>query len=269
MKSFKEYSEAKKKVPFLSWDSGFSEVREKKVTENWHGLPQKQDSTGNNKFGQNYDAGFHDHPDVKPRNVSDDHARAILRYTTTSSNGERGHASSGNMNAYLRNKAGDKTQRILHDHDPKKVHDSIKTLSSAFTKENTNKKAIHTYGGVPAHIGEKLEKSEKGSEHHLAGFTSTSSAQRTAKHFAHTYNGFDPKKVKHVIHYHVKPGAGLSAVHHTDYNENEVILHHGAKLKYSHTTVHKGTEGEGDTHVHHVVVGSKHKKIEDYGDYEA
>ena len=99
----------------------------------------------------------------------------------------------------------------------------------------------------------------------MSGFTSTSSSQYTANKFA---NYHSPEEgVKHIIKYNIPPGHGLSIAGISKLHENEVLLHHGTKLKYSHTTVHKNGYGVGDTHVHHVDVLPGHKKLEEYGEY--
>jgi hypothetical protein len=295
MKSFKDYNKEKesKKIPTLSWDSSFAEqrpkgkkresvlswdsafadVRDKKPIKeakekfNLDTSYKSHESQGFNKVGCSYDENFHGHSQVKPQSLTKEHENAIRHYSEDSSgNDEHGHASSGNMNAWLRNKEGDGKQNIRGKHDPKNVEKSVKKLSSAFTRENTNRKPLTTYGGVPEHIGNKLENSGKGAEHHLAGFTSTSSSVRTAKHFARTYNGRDNSKVHHIVKYDVKPHAGLSIAGHSTYPENEVMLHHGAKVKYSHTTEHDDGE-DGTIKVHHVTVSPRHKKLSEYGEY--
>jgi hypothetical protein len=76
---------------------------------------------------------------------------------------------------------------------------------------------------------------------------------------------------RHVIKYTVKPGTGLSVAEHSPYDEDEVLLHHGAKLKYSHTTEHPHEDYRGHkgiTYVHHVTAEKSHLSLNDYGNYD-
>ena len=274
MKTFKEFNKdkppkiPKKKESNLGWDSGHKEARDKKkLKEDYNAQNSIGDDSHVTENGNPYNGHFHDDPDVKPQKLSETHKNAIHNYCSTPSDHKSGHASSQNMNNYLRNRDGEKDKHVLH-HNEKDVESSILKLSSAFWhKENTNKKPIETYGGIPHHIGEKLEKSGKGATHHLSGFTSTSSSQKTATDYGHGYKNQHSKNPTHVIKYNIHPGAGLSAVHHSRWSENEVILHHGAKIKYSHTTKHDDGYG-GDVKVHHVTVHPDHKKLSEYGKYD-
>ena len=279
MKTFKDFIKNKENI--LLWDSSHKEQRDKKnITK-----PIKEDSQVDNeetpwgsysyKDGTHltvgvsrYNGDFHDHPDIRPQNLEHHEKAAIRHYCSTPSDSENGHASSANMNGYLRNRLGDKKAGIAfqksHGHTEDKVKDSIKKLSAAFRPENTNRKIINTYGGVPHHIGEALENSKPRSKHTLAGFTSTSSSKHTALTFGGYYHKGD--KPTHVIKYHVQPGAGLSAVHHSTYSENEIILHHGAHITYNKTTHHVDKNGH-PVHVHHVTVHNTHKPLDEYGEY--
>jgi hypothetical protein len=335
MKSFKQYTKEKKKKPsilswdsshaeirsepvkkkpdVLSWDSSFAEIRGKKSIkeaiadppyynpddEKFNDPYKYPRNSKNNGYGAGYDADFHDHPDVKPEGLSDIHKGSILHYTSTGSKDpDAGYASSANINGYLRNKLGNKSVGV-YMHDPKRTHRAVQNLSSAFTPENTNIKPIKTWGAVPREIGEKLMNSGRGSDHHLAGFTSTSSSKRVASNFSDLYANNERKQdkyngirhpeanddqdvqVHHIVRYHIKPDAGLSAVHHTKYDENEVILHHGARVTYLGTEHHDELEdsqldrqyNDGKAilkkyHIHHVMVHPDHKKLEEYGEYD-
>jgi hypothetical protein len=278
MKTFKEYRK-NKQTNFLSWPSSFRE-NEQSISEeivhhdpdpqsftNWNtkGYEESLENVKKNDNGGTYDRNFHDHEDVKPRNLSDEHKKSIARYTSTPSSNKEGHGSSGNMNSYLRNSAGDKTQGIKHGHHEGDVEDSINKFSSAFTPENTNKKEITTYGAVPHHIGMQLQNSKKGDSRHFAGFTSTSSVRNVAHEFTYSPTT-ESGNVAHIVKYKVKPGAGLSTAHHSEYDENEVTLNHGARIEYSHTRTMPSRSGK-IMHIHTVTVHPDHKPLEEYGEY--
>lgn len=271
MKSFKQFNkDSKKQIPFLSWDSSHGEARDRKELPflSWdssHGEVRNNKKT-TIKESFDYDSEFHHHPDVEPKKLSEKHKKAIHEYAADKRLSSPGASTS--INAYLRNRSGEEKQQYIHsDHKENDVHHAVKTLSSAFTKENTNKKPIVTHGGLPERIGKKLMDSGKHSEHHLAGFTSTSSDKETAKEFAGIYARKQHSKDTHVAQYHIHPHAGLSIVKHSPLPyENEVLLHHGARIKYSHTDKTPNESG-GHDHVHHVEVFPEHKKIEHYGEY--
>lgn len=141
-----------------------------------------------------------------------------------------------------------------------KTTESIKHLSSAFNPKTTVRKAITTYGGVPKRIGDALMKSKKGKIHRLVPFTSTSTNGFTARAFARRYGkNRDHVGENHIIQYHIpapkdhQPGNAMSIAPFADLAENEVLLHHGTRVKYSHTEEHKEDNGE-TTYVHHVHV---------------
>lgn len=287
MKSFKSFIQEKKKSWLnspLSFNSSFREVIKNKraLKESFDGVEAKnwlsdqpEQFTAENRYRVNYNHVFHDHPDVESKELEQHHIDAINHYCTSKSDGPNGHQSSGNMNAVLRNMSGDKTQRIRGPHLFDEIKRSIKTLSSAFTPNNTNRKEITTYGAVPYHIGRKLIESGKDSEHHLAGFTSTSSDKQIAMLFANEYSSdhnTPDDEPYHIIKYHIKPGAGLSAAKHSSYDENEVILHHGAKITYHgpEYIIHQRSNLNHPRHiiVHHVTVHPEHKLLEEYGSYD-
>lgn len=280
MRSFKEFiSEAKSyesQSKCISWkqsplffNSAFSEFR--KINESWDQSSQNETSVyKRNHHGVEYSSNIHDDKDVIPKELTNEHKEAIHHYCTAHFNEQNGHSSSRNMNSYLRNCSGDASQSILGRHSIESVRNAIQKLSSAFSnKQNTNRKSIVAWNGVPKHVGEHLMKSGKGSEHHIPGFTSTSVTPGIAHSFASRYS--DGNEDRHVVRYHVLPGAGLSAAHHSEYAEDEVILHHGAKIKYSHT---ESSHHNGDAdnpphmvHVHHVTVFPEHKPLSEYGKY--
>lgn len=273
--SHAEMREKRKKdnIPVLSWESSHSEMREKRkksdtakkqIKEEWTGEHKDEYHDAENEHGGAYDSKVHDHPDIKPNNITGKHATAIHRYTSGSSTVSP--ASSGNINSYLRNRHGDHDSHIQHSHSEEDVKHAVHELSSAFTKENTNKKPITTYSGVPHHIGHKLMKSGKGGQHHFAGFTSTSTSQEVAKTFGADHNPDNYKDI-HVVKHHLHPHTGLSVVHHSRHSENEIVLHHGARVTYSHTDVHHDKDGT-KVHLHHVEVHPDHKPLHEYGEYK-
>lgn len=269
MKSFKEYS--KKKLPILSWDGSHGAIRNKVNTTIDEVLVSSDD----------YDHSFHNHPDVKPQNLTYQnrhHLHAIGNYTTVKSRDiDDGHGSSSNINNYLRNREGAKDVGILH-HSESDVLKSVKVLSSAFTPENTNRKEIETYGGIPKHIGDKLmnrasdhyDDKNVGKQYNLPGFTSTSSRKKTAKYFAESYarNGGHNGE-HHMVKYTIHPGSGLSVASCSEFPENEVLLHHGAKVTYHGTTVKVDEYGKR-TFTHELTVHGPehHKPLEEYGNYD-
>lgn len=268
----------KKHLPMLSWDSSFAERRNKKKA-----LKEAAPVVSNKKtaIGKHEMMGIEEHPDAAlPHTLSKEHEKAIVKYTSESSSGNEGHASSGNMNAYLRNRAGDKTQKIIGKGTHPKVKEAVHRLSSAFTPENTNKKPIVTFSGVPKHIGEHFLKAEKGSQHALAGFTSTSTDHGHAIEFAHSYN-YGLSKTIHMIRFYVHKGAGLStsyvkpenpkfSPHEHELNsfgEKEVILNHGAHVTY-HGTEKTKLEGS-NVFVHHLEVHPHRTELHEYpSEYE-
>ena len=220
MKTFKQYLSENEQVlswdsgnaegrpSILSWDSGNAEVRSESIAEEVESItssdswafdrePDRKDKR--NSKGGIYNSTIHDHEEVRPKKLV--HAASIQHYTSSPSGSVTGHGSSKNVNGYLRNCLGDKSVHV-ESHNPREVHKSVEKLSSNFTPANTNRKAITTYSGVPAHIGEKLESSKKGAIHHLAGFTSTSTSKRVADEFATVHNK-ENSAVRHVIKFHL------------------------------------------------------------------
>lgn len=213
--------------------------------------------TVQNPHGYNHHE-IHVHKDVLPSLLSGPHRETINDYT---------RSGSSNMNGYLRHRAGDPTGNPGYGADQHDLNERrIRTLSSAFTKGNTNRIDVHTWSGVPEHVGKDLMNSPQGSSHHIAGFTSTSTSKATANEFA-VSQPLPPVKARprHIIHYKVKAGAGLSIANMSTFSENEVVLHHGAKIKYHGTSIYKGNGEHGDIHVHHVTAYPEHIPLERYG----
>jgi hypothetical protein len=287
--SFREVPE---KESVLSWDSSFGEARPKpsetspkkptKVNEDaikkgtssdWEmtTLMDYEHHLNSNSQGATYNGSIHHHQDYEPQHLTDSHKESIKHYVQTPSEHQEGHqeghSSSSNMNGYLRNLSGEKKQGIVGGHEPEEVRRSIKKFSFAFTPENTNRKPVTTYGGVPEHIGRKLATSKVGSKHTLAGFTSTSTSKATAKSYGESYKPFKGhgrrEGATHVVQYHVEPGAGLSVAPHSKYSENEFTLHHGAHVTYNGSERHRDENGQGII-VHHLTVHNTHKPVDDY-----
>jgi hypothetical protein len=278
MKSFKDFILEKKKSwldSSLSFNSSFNEMRSnKKLNEELNWITRKDDEPyeeKQNRFNVKYNAAIHDHNDYHSNKLTPEEQKYIHSYTSAASDSLNGYGSSKNMNGMLRNMAGDKNSKILHQ-KTQDILESIKKMSSCFRPETTNRKEIITWGGIPEHISNHLLNLGKDSDHHLPGFTSTSTDRSTAIYFAGKYNNAkDYSEFKstplHVIQYHVKPGAGLSVAAHSPHNENELILHHGAKITYhGHKRI---SLNNGQTVIlHHVTVQPDHKSLEEYGQYD-
>lgn len=267
MKSFKEFNR-KKNLPVLSW-AGHESVRGK--------YSQIDEILVNT---DDYDKKFHDHPNVTPRNLTVAHLHAIGNYAMAKSRDvDDGHGSSSNVNNYLRNKEGAKDVGFIH-HSEADVLKSVKTLSSAFTKENTNRDTITTHGGVPKHIGDMLMNRSRsgafdtknvGKQYNLPGFTSTSSKKHTAKYFAESYSRAGGHVgEKHMVEYTIHPGSGLSIAKHSEFPENEVLLHHGAKVTYNGTTQSDDPRDGALVLTHSLTVHGPehHKPLSEYGSYD-
>lgn len=261
-------------VEFISWGSSFGDQRNanlkqklklppsrRPLREEWK-TDQPLSKRRANVYDATYDADVHDHPDIKPAGLTPEHEQAIEEYTNMH---QAKHSSSSHMNNYLRNRAGEKDKYFGKAHTEEAVKGAIKRLSSAFTPENTNRRPVEVYTGVPEHIGNKFANSEPGSKRALAGFTSASTSRRTAHDFATGYNGYRNNEA-HILHMKLMPGAGLSAVHHSEASEDEFILHHGAHVVYHGSEHHPNADGT-TTHVHKITVYPSHKPLEKYGEY--
>lgn len=273
MINFKTYRKSLQKPRnVLSWTSSFAEHRGDLI-ENWETTLTPNDIP--HKRGSQIQA-IHYDQDVVPKGLTNAHISAIRGYTSTSAASSSGFKASRVMNDYLRNRMGDRS-RTIRDHPEAKVKKSIKDLSAVFTPENTNRKTIETYSGIPSDIGKRLEASDKDSKHTLAGFSSFSTARKVAHHFGVKFkltsskrpDADDSDRSIHLIHATLEPGSGLSLVDHSNYeNENEILLNHGAHITYHGTTVHKDSTGR-PVRVHHVTVHSTHEPLENYSEYRA
>lgn len=189
----------------------------------------------------------HDLPTVKPRKEGSLFKSRVGRYTD----------SSETINRELASKA----DGWMYTPITKSTLSKANGMSKAFTKDTTNQTPLVTYSGVSKSLGDKLGAASNGSFHHLAAFTSTSTDKRTAHSFA-------TKKVwgethPHIIRFHLKPGTGLSAAHHSVYNENEVILDKGTKIEKVKSELKPLSHG-GKVWVHHVVAHPEKLPVDQY-----
>jgi hypothetical protein len=185
-----------------------------------------------------YNKKFHDDSDVKPLNLTPDHINSIVHYTSTGPNDPNGHASSYNMNSYIKAQQGHFCKPI-GSHSEQDIKNSIDKLKSAFTPENTNKKIINTTGAVLRQHGEDLESRDQVMLH---GFTSTSSEDSVAGNHCNNYKNQNTEngvRHDHIIDYKVHPGCGLSVVNHSNYIENEILLKPGLTMNRISTESHK------------------------------
>ncbi len=288
MKSFKEFSNKKKiswlsipsfaetrhlqkdskKTSWLNFDGSFAAVRNKKLQEevDWENFTGKFHKSSNTKPTSNKLANYDKHLDsehIKPDDSENwEHPDFLRHYSSAESNSSNGHRSSSNINNHLRHltgqpvaEGGENTQGIVGRHSPEKVKQAIKDLSATFHEKSTNREAIKVYSGVPRHIGKQIESAGKGSEHRNAGFLSTTTEQAAAKDFGKSYHSkhyiYDDSEPYHVLQIHAHPGSVRSVAQYSPYNEHEMLIHHGTKLTYSHTT--EGTDSVGHKFkVHHL-----------------
>lgn len=180
-------------------------------------------------------------PLVGYKNLPYDVATGVGRYTSTGSDDPRGgHGSSQNVNNYLRNLSGDKRKGI-QSHSEEKVSKAISDLERAFTPENTNRKPIMVYTGIPQRIGLGLMKKQKGEKIFFPGFTSASFDIDVAIDFAKRYKrAYHDEWTIHICRFLVPegqavsprsvPGYGVSLTNYPD--EDEVILNYGMSAIY-------------------------------------
>jgi hypothetical protein len=219
-----------------------------------------------NDNGQYFDS-VHGHPDIIPQKLTKDHLQSIKDYTHTSSDDPDGDGSSKNINSYLRNRLSNDPNpphKVMHQ-NPDDVEFRTKQLTSVFTPENTNRKPVQVFSGIPPSIGKQLTDSKPGTKHTLAGATSTSTSRDTARGYGidHARNERANIDHPHMLVCHVEPGAGLSLAHHSRFEENEMLLHPGAHVTY------RGSEVTDDgEHLHHVTVHNTHKPLDEYPDYK-
>lgn len=241
--------EDEKKINWLDWDasrrnrSNLTEVIN--IWDTWNdSLKLNQTHIKTNKHGHQYDSYFHDNPDIMPK----DHDQQILPLEYYSDYKPKvSSASSESINTSLRKIANPQNPLLLQSNNGKSItklsstqKNAINNLKNTFTPENTNRIPIQVYAGIPKHIGEKLENSKIGSFHYNPGFQSASSDPRIARNFGSEYFETNPNsEFYRVIHYYAHPGIARSIAHHSHFAENEVLIHHGAKMEYQgfHDTV--------------------------------
>ncbi len=208
---------------------------------------------------------IHEHPDIKSRTgFNDDERKSIFDYSEASKwDSERGHASSSNMNEYLRHRMGNFASKIIGDHAEEKVKSSIAKLRTIFRPEHTNRKPIETYTGVPQHVGEKLNNMEPGQHTHFPGFTSSSTHIGVGASFAEGFHSL-VSPPPHVIKFHVHPGAGVSIAPHSYYKaEDEILLNHGSKVVHTGKRTRMNIGGV-DCIVHHMEVHPETMSLDQY-----
>lgn len=197
-----------------------------------------------------YDS-IHDHPDVEPKNLSQKQIDAIKIHTEESRD----------YNNYLDKKHKDITYA---PHSENSYVDHIKTLSSAFNPENTNKKPIISYSSIPERIGNVFLNSPKNSKHTIARFTSTSTNKNIALNFGVTRQRPHDDAI-HLLKLHNQPGAALSVPKYSHLStEDELLLNHGAHVTYHYSKSEKHPE-YGKIITHFVTVHPTHTPLEEYG----
>ena len=196
--------------------------------------------------GQLYDD-IHDHPDITPQNITSEHKSAIGNYSFDSAN----------MNNYLDSVHTDRNNN-------KKLHEQINKTASIFTRENTNRKPILTYSGIPTDIGKKMMGFDNGTKHTITRFTSTSTSALKALNFAKTH-AKNPEKELHLMQLYNDPGASVSLAKHSEIpDEDEILLNHGAHVTYLYTTKHKHPNNPTTIFIHHVKIHNTHTPLEEY-----
>ena len=258
-------------ISWLNWASSFAKRRDKNIKEaiDPNDKSNALEHNFENSPGKHYDT-VHDHPNLVPQNLTDEHREVIGHYSETPSEAPEGKASSKNINAWLRNKLepdGSKHQ-TLH-HSPQAVEGQAKLLASAFTPENTNKQSAVVYIGVPPHVGHQLMKAGPGSIHHTAGFASASTDPDIAHEFGVQYAVEHNSSRAHVLVCHAHAGTGISVPRYSGVpGENEIILMHGLPFKYHGSE--KDEDAEGNPIYYHYVTVKPEGRIplNQYGPYK-
>jgi hypothetical protein len=243
MKSFKDYIKNPVDNPFLDWKSSFGEIRKKSIKEETQQVLKHTGQISNVSVTGVYDK-IHDHEDVKSSvPLNSDQINSIKTYCSNWSS---------DINSYLRHRMGHFASRMTigSKYFENQVKNHINNISSAFKPEHTNKKSIETYSGIPIHVGERLKRLTPGEQTNLPGFTSTSTDINVGKDFADQhFSGRRISNKRHVIKFHVHPGAGLSVAPHSHHGgESEILLNRGTKTKYL------GNTEEYDARNNHIYV---------------
>lgn len=199
---------------------------------------------------------IHQHPDIKPNNFTQANINSLFHFTDTHN--------SRKINKYLEKLHNNKKTK---DSNETELRYRINEISSVFSPENTNRKSIITYSGIPKYVGEKLLKSENNSKHTFPRFISTTTTLKKAMDFA-DYHANSNKDGYHVLKLYNKPGSALSMVRTTYYpNENEFLINKGSHIHYHYTTKEKiPWKGKNKTtYIHHVTVENTNTPISEYG----
>jgi len=284
MKSFKAYISPPKN-PFLDWQSSFAETRHiarknrQRLKEEITRQPVRA-NYDNYEFHRDKYHPIHDTLAIKGREELAPHEiEAVKHYTgTSSSDPKNGESSSRNMNGYLRRRFGNRMSGIRRGGSQEKVESAIARLSGCFRPSTTNSVPVETFSGVPQTIGRQLGEMKPGETTHLPGFTSTSTSKSVARQFC-TWPGGAMDVKSHIMKFHVHPGAGLSVARHSSHvsdepdpfaaalgdigsgskGEDEILLHHGAKI----TKIGTERDENGDC-IHHFEVHHEHLPLHQY-----
>lgn len=206
----------------------FADQRKRSLNENWIEDYDKKALQELNKLlktQHNFSLGLN-HEHVKPSELKEEQENSLRTFAEGSTA----------LNKYL-----SKTHRKESTKEFKKwgvdsIHQHIKTISSSFTPENTNKIPLTVYSGIQQKYAHKLLKFSKGQEFNVPSFVSTSFSPLVAFDFAQDYNREGDENDVYILKILVEPGAGLSISHISPHKkEQEVILHHGIKMRYEGT----------------------------------
>ncbi len=300
MKTFKTYlKNPPAPATMLSWPSSLGELREAVKTLSWastygeHRGPQKplqrelhdtalrikEEASDAPHIGawkledERNPPKSHDHPDLAT-NISKKQRHTVRKFTSGGEHNvtehdvseEHPHATAKSINTYLRNRSGD-TKRALQGISHHDVHEAAHEFSKLYTPENTNKTKLDAYCGVPAHIGKRMMNHDGKTPMHMGGFVSTSLERRVAHDYA-SHDHYKSGEDTHVVHFHAEPGTWMSVAKHSAYpDENEGVIHHGARIEHLGSVKH--SDYKGKTHwVHNVKVHKDFKPIDDYGPYK-
>lgn len=136
------------------------------------------------------------------------------------------------INRHLRNKYGEKD--LIPDYkkenpDPYQIEDKIGLISSAFTKENTNRSKVVVYTGVVPEFEKKVA-SNISKTMNFSGFTSTSADRGVALNFGEFYA--DNRNDIHILKCVCPPHTVLD-IKSVSKNprEEEYLINYGAKFK--------------------------------------
>lgn len=181
----------------------------------------------------------------KPTTKEIEHSNAF-----SSSEGDGNYSNTIAKHLIYNHKNGHEPTHGMSD-EHKEVHHSISNLS----KQKLGKE-VHLYSGVGFNPKTSAKKS-KDSILHLPAHISTTHDAYVASNFADTAHS-DYNKGRHMIHIHAKPSdKGYHLGKYSDAEEeHETVIPAGTKLKYSHSTVHKGGSG-AKVNVHHFTIHSQ------------